>query len=89
MARPEKQCGYIYFLLAERLDAVKIGYTRKSIEKRMKECKTWSPYEYDVLKIIEGTMLQEVALHKRFVKYKLRGEWFQYSDELKDFIDSL
>jgi len=89
MARPEKQCGYIYFLLAEKLDAVKIGFTRNTVEKRLKYGNTWSPYDFDVLKIIEGTMLDEVALHKRFHKDKIQREWFQYSDELKEFIDKL
>ena len=90
MARTTKRCGYIYFMLSEKLDAVKIGFTRNSDMKvRLKNCHTWSPYAYDLLKMIEGTMIDECQLHKRFVKYKIRGEWFHYSDELKEFIDNL
>lgn len=89
MARTVKQCGYIYFLLSEKHDAVKIGFTRGSMEKRMKYFSTVCPYDYDVLKVIEGTMVEEHQLHKRFVKDKIRGEWFHYSDDLKHFIDML
>lgn len=89
MARPEKQSGYIYFLLAEKLDAVKIGFTRGDIKKRLLFAHTWSPYDFDVLKVIKGTMVEEVQLHKRFHKDKIQREWFNYSDELKDYIDNL
>ncbi len=89
MARTVKHSGFIYFLLAEKHNAVKIGFTRGSIEKRLINGITWSPYDFDVLKVIEGTMLDEVALHKRFAQYKIKREWFEYSDELKEFIDNL
>lgn len=89
MARPLKQGGFIYFLLAEKYDAVKIGFTRKCVGARLKECATWCPYDYDVLKIIKGTMAQERNFHKRFGQLRIRGEWFQYSEDLKTFIDKL
>jgi hypothetical protein len=89
MADAGKKIGYIYFLLSEKTGAVKIGFTRGTIEKRLKNTSAWSPYDYDVLKIIDGTMIEERALHKMFVADKIRGEWFHYSDELKKFIDSL
>ena len=89
MERPKKRGGYIYFLLAENIDAIKIGFTRNDIKERMRHYSCHSPYDFDLLKIIEGTMLEEAALHKRFVKYKIRSEWFVYSDEIKEFIDKL
>lgn len=89
MARPVKQSGFIYFLLSEKLNSVKIGFTRNAVEERLMAANTWSPYDYDVLKVIKGTMLEEVQIHKRFVRYKIRGEWFEYSDEIKEFIDAL
>jgi hypothetical protein len=89
MAEAGKQCGYIYFLLADKLDAVKIGFTRLSVEGRFKDYSSYCPYAYEVLKVISGTMLEERALHKRFVKDKIRGEWFHYTEELKKFIEEL
>lgn len=89
METPVKKSGYIYFLLSEKMDAVKIGFTRGKIEKRLREWKTWHPYDFDVLKVLEGTMIEERLLHRRFWKDKIRGEWFRYSEELKEYIDSL
>ena len=87
MSRGVKQQGFIYFLLSEKLDAVKIGFTRNNDMKvRLRDCQTWSPHEYDVLKVVEGTMLEERQLHRRFAKDKIRGEWFKYSEALKDYI---
>lgn len=81
--------GVIYFLLSEIHNAVKIGFTCSNIEERLKDYRNHSPYEYDLLKTIKGTMFQEKQLHKRFVRYKIRGEWFNYSDELKEFIEEI
>lgn len=89
MADTTKQCGYIYFLLCDKHNAVKIGFTRGLLAKRLKAYKTFIPYDYDILKVIKGTMLEESQLHKRFVKDKIREEWFNYSEELKEFIDNL
>lgn len=89
MTGPVKRSGFIYFLLSEKFDAVKIGFTRSNIEKRLKYAATWYPYDYDMIKLIEGTMLEERNIHKRFVKDKIRGEWFHYSAELKEYIENL
>lgn len=86
----EEHRGYIYFLLAENADAVKIGYTRqKSMKTRMRYFYTYSPYSVDLLLIMPGSMIQERDIHKRFVKDKIHGEWFRYSDELKAYIEKL
>lgn len=89
MELPVKKSGYIYFMLSEKMNAVKIGFTRGKIEDRLKKCQTWNPYNVDVLKIHKGTMIEERNLHKKFVKFKIKGEWFKYSKELKDYIDSI
>jgi hypothetical protein len=89
MERPAKKRGYIYFLLSEKMGAVKIGFTRGKIEGRLREWRTWHPYDFDMLKLLEGTMIEERKLHKRFSKDKIRGEWFKYSPEIKAYIDSL
>lgn len=31
----------------------------------------------------------EFDLHNRFAKYRKAGEWFYYSDEIQNFINSL
>jgi hypothetical protein len=90
MGRPVKQSGFIYFLLVEHADAVKIGWTRdKSLKTRMRHYYTYCPLNVDVLKVIPGSMMYERALHKRFTQIRMRGEWFRYTEELKSFIDNL
>jgi hypothetical protein len=90
MGRPVKQSGFIYFLLVEHADAVKIGWTRdKSLKTRMRHYYTYCPLNVDVLKVIPGSMLEERALHRRFVRDRIRAEWFRYSDELKAYIANL
>ena len=89
MGQPVKRSGFIYFILSEKFNAVKIGFTRNNIEQRLKDAATWYPYDYDMIKMIEGTMIDERMIHRRFVKDKLRGEWFNYSDELKEYIENL
>lgn len=90
MTRPVKQSGFIYFLLAEGTDAVKIGYTHDfEMKSRMQQYHCHSPYNFDLLKILPGTMIEERNIHKRFVKLKIRGEWFKYTEELKEFIENL
>ena len=89
MVRPEKRCGYIYFLLSDKHNALKIGFTRNNLKQRLKDYFTHTPYDYDVLGAIKGTMMDERILHRRFVRYKIRGEWFNYSDELREYVEKV
>jgi hypothetical protein len=31
--------------------------------------------------------LEEESLHRRFEKYKLNGEWFNFSEEMQEFLN--
>jgi hypothetical protein len=77
----------IYFTLETNRTAnrIKIGYS-KSPEERIKSLQTSSPVDLDVLLIMPGSKNLEHVLHKTFKKDRLRGEWFVYSDDIKDFV---
>lgn len=81
---------FVYLICAEfegrRL--YKIGYTRRSIEKRIKEIKTGNGsdiYLINYYKSVWGTKI-ESQLHKFYLSKKVNREWFDLTDEdLKSF----
>ena len=61
----------------------KIGYTKRSIEERIKEFKTGNASDFyiiDSFKSEWGTKI-EASLHRAFKSKKVRGEWFNLTDE--------
>lgn len=63
---------------------VKIGHA-ENIWRRLGETQTYSPDHIKVLSIIEGGESLERELHRRFERYRVRGEWFKLSPEIKKF----
>lgn len=80
--------GFIYFLLAEESNRVKIGY---SIDPnlRLDTLQTGCPDELKLLKLVPGTQEQETECHKKWSGLRVRGEWFHASKPLLDWIDSI
>ena len=79
--------GYIYFIGAK--DKIKIGYTKNSIEKRLKQLQTGNDETLVLLGYIRGGLDEEKMLHKQFSNYRIRknGEWFEPSAEIIDYIN--
>ena len=75
----------IYFVLAERLNAVKIGITF-DVQARLKELQVGSSVQLRLLGMIPGTLQTERDFHYTYSHLWLRGEWFRLEDELADFI---
>lgn len=72
---------------------VKIGKSYDP-EKRLHGIQTGNPKKLTILKTIkeageEGGIYTEVGLHEKFSSYRVNGEWFEYSDEIKAFINDL
>ena len=60
----------------------KIGYTRRSIETRIKEFKTGNASDFEIVDSFHskwGTKI-EAQLHKIFKQKKQSGEWFNLDD---------
>jgi hypothetical protein len=76
--------SYIYFIKAD--DRVKIGFSHDPL-KRMKELQTGQHRSLRLMGVIEGSLGDEKALHKRFAQYRTRGEWFRLSEEVIGFIE--
>ncbi|MDP2645904.1 MAG: GIY-YIG nuclease family protein [Patescibacteria group bacterium] len=77
----------IYFVKAGG-DFVKIGHTTNNIKERLASIQTGCPLKLVILKTIEGNVKKEREIHKQFYKYRIRGEWFDLTPEIKKFIRS-
>jgi hypothetical protein len=75
----------IYF--AQTNHMIKIGYTAKP-RIRMYSLKSAYP-DITLLKTINGNRSKEKELHERFKHLRKEGEWFEASQELISYIDSL
>ena len=85
-----KSADVIYFLQAEELKHVKIGYsTRASLIKRLKQHQTGSPDTLVLLAVSLGGRTEEAKLHKTFHNFRLHGEWLKYNDELEHHINNV
>lgn len=84
----ESDKGIIYFCRAEGGGPVKIGYAGDA-EKRLRALQTSHHSELRLLNAIEGTLADEREVHRRFAKYRLKGEWFKYTGPVKRYIETL
>jgi hypothetical protein len=79
----------VYLILAEinGNKLYKIGYTKRSVEERIKEFKTGNASEFYLIDSFTsqwGTKI-ESNLHRRYISKKVSGEWFNLTEE--DLVD--
>lgn len=83
--------GYIYIAKAGISNHYKIGFTANSdIDKRISAHQTSSPERLDKIGSFPVSSIKtEKTIHKKFSQKKVRGEWFELSDEeVKDLLSS-
>ncbi|CAA6815813.1 MAG: Unknown protein [uncultured Sulfurovum sp.] len=83
---------YVYFIVNEQQSVVKIGVANKPM-RRLKTFQTANHEALSILKVIQmadrSTAFElESALHKKFKKYHVRGEWFKLTSPLLNFIET-
>lgn len=76
----------IYFI--NHTDYVKIGYT-SDISRRISDLQISCPVKLTLVGLIEGDMIDESSLHERFKKFHSHGEWFRYTKEICQYVQSL
>ena len=81
---PERQ-GKVYFIQVES-GPVKIGFTRKRPEGRLKELQTGNHQSLTLVLVIPGTQDDELKLHQEFARLEIRSEWYRPEQELLDRI---
>jgi hypothetical protein len=78
----------VYFFQIRNDGPIKIGSSRNP-ENRLKSLNQSSPYQMRMLGTIEATNGEEGKMHKRFSKYRIRGEWFHPAKELIEYVKTL
>lgn len=81
--------GFVYFIGAETVGAVKIGFSRRHPRGRLKELQTGCPIPLKILAYVEGGPEQELSLHRRFSSLKIHSEWFRLEGALLDMVSWL
>jgi DNA-binding XRE family transcriptional regulator len=74
----------IYFLRADT--RIKIGYAANP-SKRIASIQTSSAFKLEVVLIIDGTYSTEQRLHKMFKEYRQTGEWFDFVEPIRRFVE--
>ena len=73
-----------YFIQGVPLSPVKIGRAI-DVASRLKSLQTGTPHELRTLLVLDGD--REMEMHDRFARHRIRGEWFHWCDEIRQFID--
>lgn len=78
----QEHCVYFMYCAGH----VKIGYTSLSSLSRLRDLSTKTPLETFHLLTLSGGERTEYLLHKAFSDHRVRGEWFKFHQDIKDFI---
>ena len=68
---------------------VKIGRTRLDPLRRMALLQVGCPYELLLLGTIAGEGDAELLIHMHLEEYRMRGEWFEWSEEVANLVRDL
>lgn len=84
--RPRLPMGTVYYVACCETERLKIGYTSKSVESRLKNLQTGSAGQLMVMATRPGTKEDESFLHNYFASQRLHGEWFEMNEALFDHL---
>lgn len=77
----------VYFIRQDMPDGlVKIGFTRRPVEKRLAELQKHHACALVVAAVAPGLMSEERHLHDRFSHLRVSGEWFRAEADLTAYI---
>lgn len=78
--------GHVYIVNVEGTSLRKIGIADEDIERRLASLQVGCPYRLILERAIKSNLYREFErlLHAFFVKYHVRGEWFDVPIELID-----
>jgi hypothetical protein len=76
---------HVYFLLAKRCNRIKIGSSANP-QRRMNELGTSCPDDLELLGTMSADIATEPAIHRKFKRFRVQGEWFESDPSILDFI---
>jgi hypothetical protein len=82
---PSVPNGYVYFVEAEGVGRIKIGWT-ENLPERLKTLQLYSPVPLRLLGACWVTSDMEKSLHKTFADRRVVGEWFEPDSDLMELI---
>ncbi|APH20915.1 GIY-YIG nuclease family protein [Clostridium botulinum] len=77
--------GTVYFILDISANLVKIGFSR-NLKRRIKQLETSNCNLELIHKIDNCNMDYEYSLHNYFSLERVKNEWFNYGDSIKQWI---
>ena len=86
--------GYAYLVHCIGTNFYKIGISKISYEARLSTMQSGCPYELRLLTTAHSTHYKEVEkiLHRKFKQFRIRGEWFELSqeqmEEVREYFES-
>ena len=83
--RARRNKGWIYFVQAGPDGPIKIGWTVDP-QMRLAQLQTGSHIRLFILGAIEGSSAGESALQRQWSEYRIRGEWFEPTPEIIEFV---
>lgn len=79
----KRRAGWIYVLREAGDDsAVKVGFANDVI-KRIAQLQAGNRRQLHIVRMFHGDSQLEAALHRAFKNERIAGEWFEYSDDVK------
>ncbi len=58
-----------------------------ALERRLYDLQCASFIPLEIFDAFPGTMADEVTLKRRFIKHRIRGEWYRFDDEIFGFVE--
>lgn len=81
--------GYVYFMKAVgQAGPIKIGHSTFP-PARLAVYQTWNPVDLEIVSQFSGPLSLEKAIHERFARWHIRGEWFEAVDELVSLMEGI
>jgi hypothetical protein len=83
--KPRAKRDTVYFVKCTEF--VKIGITSGSVKTRIDDFRVGNPHELTLLATIQTDSPKlDSELHRRFSRYRHRGEWFLWSPAIEKYI---
>jgi len=79
--------GWVYFIAAPTVGRIKVGYTNEHATKRLCGMRTDCPVDLEPLGLLRGNRGVEGRIHSYLSECHWRGEWFEATSLLAEFID--
>lgn len=81
--------GIVYFLQGTTTHRIKIWFTRSDVFKRMDSIAVSCPENLRLIGVSQGSLFHEKALHGLLREHRIKGEWFDNSDEVVSTIKKI